>query len=87
MVQAPDLKCGYEILLQSYGVGPLRVNIVLMNWLGTPAATFVVALPVLFAAAIASRGWARIIPVPLVIGLSLLSWYAGQLLGGPPVRL
>lgn len=33
VVQAPDLKCGYEILLQSYGVGPLRANIVLMNWL------------------------------------------------------
>jgi len=33
VVQAPDLKCGFEILVQSYGVGPLRANIVLMNWL------------------------------------------------------
>jgi hypothetical protein len=32
-VAAPDLRTGIHILLQSYGVGPLRANTVLLHWL------------------------------------------------------
>jgi len=30
---APDVRTGFEQMLQSYGIGPLRANIVLLNWL------------------------------------------------------
>jgi hypothetical protein len=33
VVSTPDLKTGLEQLLQSYGVGPLRANILLLHWL------------------------------------------------------
>ena len=31
---APNLQVGIQSLMQSYGVGPLRANIVLLNWFG-----------------------------------------------------
>ncbi len=32
-VRAPDFRAGLEMLLQSYGVGPLKANMILLNWL------------------------------------------------------
>ncbi len=32
-VSAPDFETGFSILLQSYGVGPLKANTILVNWL------------------------------------------------------
>ena len=38
VVAAPDIQTGTEIMVQSVGIGPLRANTVLLNWLGeTPA--------------------------------------------------
>jgi len=38
VVAAPDIQTGTEIVVQSVGIGPLRANTVLLNWLGeTPA--------------------------------------------------
>lgn len=33
VVTAPDLRTGIDLLLQSYGIGPLRANILLLHWL------------------------------------------------------
>ncbi len=33
VVTAPDLQTGIDLLIQAYGVGPLRANIILLNWL------------------------------------------------------
>ena len=38
VIAADDLRSGFEILLQAYGVGPLKANIVLLNWLEQTAA-------------------------------------------------
>lgn len=32
VVSAPDFRTGFGLLLQSYGVGPLRANTILLNW-------------------------------------------------------
>jgi amino acid transporter len=36
VITAPDLLLGIEILLQSYGVGPLQANTVVLNWFQQP---------------------------------------------------
>lgn len=33
VVAAPDIKTGLQILVQSYGVGPIHVNTILLNWM------------------------------------------------------
>jgi len=33
VITAPDLRTGIDLLLQAYGVGPMRANIVLLNWI------------------------------------------------------
>ena len=33
VVTAPDMQTGVDLLIQAYGVGPLRANIILLNWL------------------------------------------------------
>jgi len=32
VITAPDLRCGFDLLTQAYGIGPLRANLVLLNW-------------------------------------------------------
>ena len=32
-VKASDLRSGFDVLVQAYGIGPLKANIVLLNWL------------------------------------------------------
>jgi amino acid transporter len=33
VIAAPDIKTGLQILVQSYGVGPIHVNTILLNWM------------------------------------------------------
>jgi len=51
-----------------------------MNHLGTPAATFWVALPVLLAALLCSSHWFKLMPVLLITGMGVLSLAAKDLL-------
>ena len=55
----------------------------LMNMCGTPAATFLVAVPVLLAALLAARGFVRVVPVVLLIAPFVLTRYADRLLEAP----
>jgi len=52
----------------------------LMNWLGTPVATFLGVLPILGAALLASKGWLRAVPVALAVVAVLLCPSAAVLL-------
>ena len=55
----------YMADLLGAGVGVL-LSIILMNSFGTPAATFLISLPLLAAALIACRKWWRVLPVALM---------------------
>jgi hypothetical protein len=59
------------------------VAIVLMDAVGTPAATFLTALPVLVATFLAARRWMRAAPVVAVFGMVGLCLVAGGLLELP----
>lgn len=48
------------------------VAILFMNWFGTPWAVFLITIPILLAALIASRGWTIAIPVILFILMAVL---------------
>ncbi len=61
------------------GVGVAAI-LWLMNLLGTPVATFLCALPVLLAALVAGRGWAKVVPAGLAVIAVALSPSAAGLL-------
>lgn len=61
------------------GLGVLLV-IPAMNLIGTPAATFGCALPVLLAALLAARGRAKLLPATLAVGMVILGLNAVGLL-------
>ncbi len=69
----------YMADLLGAGAGVLCA-IILMNRLGTPAATFLIALPVLLAALLTSGRWLKVIPVALAAAVFILCPYAGTLL-------
>jgi predicted membrane-bound spermidine synthase len=54
--------------------------IVLMNWVGTLAATCLAAVPVLFAGLLATRGFVRVLPLVLLVAPFVLMIYADNLL-------
>jgi hypothetical protein len=60
-----DMPRVYAADLLGAGVGVVLV-IWAMNALGTPAAVFLTAIPVLLAALVASRRWLKVLPVMLV---------------------
>ena len=72
----------YMADLAGAGAGVV-VAVLLMNGLGTPAATALSALPVLFAAAVETPAWRRIVPVAFMAAAIPLAWYAGKLLEMP----
>ncbi|MCP4706446.1 MAG: hypothetical protein GY865_17750, partial [candidate division Zixibacteria bacterium] len=63
--------------------GGVVVSIFLMNQIGTPAATFICAIPILLAALISSSRLMKIIPGLLTIGVIALSFYSLPLLDVP----
>ncbi len=69
----------YMIDLLGAGLGVV-VAIWLMNLIGTPAATFVIAIPVLLAAVICSRGIGRAVPAALMVGAVALAGYGSPML-------
>jgi len=48
------------------GIGVL-ISLLLMNWFGTPATTFLSAIPVLIAAILVSNKWVKLLPVLLIL--------------------
>jgi len=48
------------------GIGVL-ISLLLMNWFGTPATTFLSAIPVLIAAILVCHKWVKVLPVLLII--------------------
>lgn len=56
----------YMFDLVGAGFGVL-VSLLLMNWFGTPASTFLSAIPVLIAALLVSKKWIKIMPIVLII--------------------
>lgn len=77
-----DIARLYMADLLGAGLGVL-VAIAAMNFFGTPQASFLVALPILMAALLVSRGVARVIPVGLIGLLIFLSPRAGAFLELP----
>lgn len=74
-----DMPRLYMADLLGAGLGVV-VAIVLMNGFGTPAATFLIAVPVLLAALLAARGIARVVPLILLAAPFVLMHYADKLL-------
>ncbi|UCH84552.1 MAG: hypothetical protein JSW50_02330 [Candidatus Latescibacterota bacterium] len=72
----------YAADLIGAGIGVL-LAIVLMNQIGTPAAVFWVAFPILFASFISARWWFKIFPVVLVAALVMMAGRADGLLEAP----
>ncbi|MFZ0392042.1 MAG: hypothetical protein WAN36_16395 [Calditrichia bacterium] len=56
------------------------LSILMMNWLGTPKTTFLIALPVLTAAFLVSPGWRKSVPAALAVLLFFLLGKAEPLL-------
>ena len=50
------------------GIGVL-ISLLLMNWFGTPATTFLSAIPVLIAAILVSNKWVKVLPILLILVL------------------
>ncbi len=69
----------YMADLVGAGVG-VALAVGLMNALGTPVATFALALPVLIAAAVVGKGWARLVPLVPLAGMLILVDHAETLL-------
>ncbi len=59
------------------------VAVMLMNGIGTQISAFWVSLPLIAAALIACRRWARLLPAALAVILALLSGHSGSLLEVP----
>lgn len=74
-----DIPRLYMADLVGGGLGVLLV-IPSMNLLGTPAAAFGCALPVLLAAFLVARRWLRILPAILAIGMLFLGQHGADLL-------
>ena len=56
------------------------VAIAAMNWLSTPTASFVIALPVVAAAALWARRWLRLVALPPLVAVAILAVYGDGLL-------
>ena len=63
--------------------GGVIAAIMMMNWFGTLAATFLIALPMLLAALIASRGILKVVPVVLLASMTLMCFQSRELLDVP----
>ncbi len=63
--------------------GGVLFSIILMNQLGTPAATFICAVPILLAALISSSRYMKVLPGFIIIGAILFSVYSVPLLDVP----
>ena len=74
-----DMPRLYMADLLGAGLGVVAA-VVLMNLFGTPAATFLIAVPVLLAALLAARGIARVVPLVLLAAPFVLMPYADRLL-------
>jgi len=61
-----DISTLYMWDLFGAGMGVIG-SILLMNWIGTPAATFVVAIPIIMAAVLASKKFMKVIPISLFL--------------------
>ncbi len=77
-----DMPRLYMADLLGAGLG-VMLAIVMMNLCGTPAATFLVAVPVLLASLLAARGWTRLLPLVLLVAPFVLLRYADTLLTAP----
>jgi len=71
----PQISNIYMADLLGAGLGVI-VAVLLMNWFGTPVATFLVSLPVLAAAAISFTKYSKTIPGVLIITMGLLAFLA-----------
>lgn len=60
--------------------GGVLLAVTTMNWLGTPAAALLSAVPVLLAAFIAARRWVKLLPAVIVAGMAVLSPRASAVL-------
>jgi spermidine synthase len=72
----------YMADLAGAGLGVL-IAMLMMNSIGTPATTFLIAAPVLLGALIESRRWLKIVPVGIAAGMIVLSFSAEKLLEKP----
>lgn len=77
-----DLPRLYMADLLGAGTGVV-LAVVLMNLGGTLAATFLIILPLLGAAVLATRRWGRVLPGLLAVASGVLIWRAGGLLELP----
>ncbi len=77
-----DMPRLYMADLLGAGTGVV-LAIVLMNRVGTPAASCLIAIPVLLAALLAARGVARVLPLALLVAPFVLMRYADKLLAAP----
>ncbi|MBN2225916.1 MAG: hypothetical protein JW763_00985 [candidate division Zixibacteria bacterium] len=74
-----DMPRLYMADLLGAGLGA-TLAIVVMNWVGTPVATFLCGLPVLLAAILTCRRWLKAVPVVLAAGAVVLTVYSSTLL-------
>lgn len=74
-----DMPRLYMADLLGAGIGVIAA-IWAMNMFGTPAAAFLIALPILLAAVMVTKGWIRIVPLATVAAAIALSPTAGTLL-------
>ena len=61
------------------GIGVLFA-IIIMNWVGTPIATFFIALPIIIAAILALDNWYRVAPVVLIGMAAILALHGEEML-------
>jgi len=74
-----DMPRLYMADLLGAGLGA-TLAMVAMNWIGTPAATFLCGLPVLLASLLACRRWTRTVPVVMAAVAIVLTTHATTLL-------
>jgi len=77
-----DMPRLYMADLIGAGVG-VALAVLIMNWWGTPTATFLCALPILLAAGITVRRWLILLPLVLIAGALVLTSYSQVLLERP----
>ncbi len=74
-----DMPRLYMADLLGAGTGVL-LAILIMNGVGTPAAAFLAAVPILAASLLNSRGWFRLLPLALILTAAILSTRGAALL-------
>lgn len=59
------------------------LTITLMNWYGTPVATFLISAPLIICAYVLSKKWLKVIPTVLALAMVVLCIYSEGLLENP----